>query len=371
MTQETTTELLGLPTQYVLPEEEGKAFSASEVDQRSASRMLKVLMLFAWALAGAVAVSALYGYGTRLSNSLAVGWFGVFSVLLLAWPRLNLAWHRGIAVAILALIVGRWAVSWLYASPDDAIIGILIGLLYTPVLVIITTLLWGRLSLYIGAATGICMGAVAFIGSARDALAPAYLNDWRIGPLVLCVYLLFAWLLGIWVRERDDLRATAERVERLRRAANTDTLTGLANRRVAERVLTLIARGQRRFAVLMIDIDHFKSINDQYGHDKGDEILQRIAMLLKERLRNHDTVARWGGEEFLVILESVTRDEADRIAESLRALVEQRTSDVLSTTISIGVAHGGPGQSADHILKRADEGLYAAKNSGRNRVVTV
>ena len=247
----------------------------------------------------------------------------------------------------------------------------MIGLLYTPVLVIITTLLWGRLSLYIGAGTGLVMGLVAYMGSSREVLEGAYLNDWRIGPLVLCVFGLFSWLLGIWVRERDQLRETAERVDRLRKAANTDTLTGIANRRVAERALNLFATGQRRYAVMMIDIDHFKAINDQHGHDTGDRILQRIAEILKARMRVQDTVAQWGGEEFLVMVESVTRDESASIAESLRQMIEAGTGEILKTTISIGVAHSETGQSVDQILKRADEGLYAAKNSGRNKVVTV
>ena len=371
MSQETTTQFPVLPTEHGVPAEDGEAFSAAEVDQRSASRMLRVLMLFAWALAGAVLVSALLGYGTDFSNALAGGWFAVFSVLLLAWPRMNLVWHRGIAVAILLLIVTRWSISWLSAEPADAVIGVMIGLLYTPVMITITTLLWGRLSLYIGAGTGLVMGLVAYIGSTRESLAGAYLNDWRIAPLILGVYGVFSWLLSIWVRERGELRESAERVERLRKAANTDTLTGIANRRVAERALNLFATGQRRYAVMMVDIDHFKAINDQHGHDTGDRILQRIAEILKSRVRVQDTVARWGGEEFLVIVESVTRDESASIAESLRDRVEQGTGEIVKTTISIGVAHSDSGQSADQILKRADEGLYAAKNSGRNKVVTV
>ena len=88
-------------------------------------------------------------------------------------------------------------------------------------------------------------------------------------------------------------------------------------------------------------------------------------------MRVQDTVARWGGEEFLVIVESVTRDESASIAESLRQMIEAGTDDILKTTIRIGVAHSASGQSADQILKRVDEGLYAAKNSGRNKVVTV
>ena len=160
-------------------------------------------------------------------------------------------------------------------------------------------------------------------------------------------------------------------MERLRKAAITDTLTGIANRRIAERALNLFASGQRRYAVMMIDIDHFKLINDQHGHDTGDRILQRIAEILKARMRVQDTVARWGGEEFLVIVESVTRDESASIAGSLRQMIEAGTREILKTTISIGVAHSETGQSVDQILKRADEGLYAAKNSGRNKVVMV
>jgi diguanylate cyclase (GGDEF)-like protein len=324
MSQETTTQLLGLPTEYGVPGEDGKAFSAAEVDQRSASRMLRLLMLFAWALPGAVLVLAFLGYGTDFSNLLAGGWFAVLSILLLAWPRMNLFWHRDIAVVILMLIVIRWSVSWLYAEPADA----MIGLLCTPVL-IITTLLWGRLSVYVGAGTGLVMG-------------------------------LFSYM-GIWVRDGDQLRETAERVDRLRKAANTDTLTGIANRRVAESALNLFATRQRRYAVIMIDIDHFKAINDQHGHDTGDRILQRIAEILKARMRVQDTVARWGGEEFMVIVESVTRYESASIAESLRHMIEAGTGEILKTKISIGVAHSETGRSVDQILKRADEGYTRQK----------
>ena len=110
MSQETTTQLPGLPTEHGVPAEDGEAFGAAEVDQRSASRMLRVHMLFAWTLTGAVLASAIFGYVIGFSNTLAGGWFAVFSVLLLAWPRMNLFRHRGIAVAILTLIVIKWSV---------------------------------------------------------------------------------------------------------------------------------------------------------------------------------------------------------------------------------------------------------------------
>ncbi|MDA9722375.1 GGDEF domain-containing protein [Luminiphilus sp.] len=208
------------------------------------------------------------------------------------------------------------------------------------------------------------MGLVAYVGGSREALAGAYLNDWRTAPLILGVYGVFSWLLSIWAHERRELRESAERVERLRKAANTDTFTGIANRRVAERALHLFATGQRRYAVMMVDIDHFKAINDQHGHDTGDRILQRIAEIMKSRTRVQGTVARWGGDEFLVIVETLTRNESASIVESLRNRFEQGTGETVKTTISIGVVHSDSGQTADQILKRADEGLYAAKNSG-------
>ena len=122
---------------------------------------------------------------------------------------------------------------------------------------------------------------------------------------------------------------------------------------------------------MMIDIDYFKAINDQHGHDMGDRILQRIAEILRARMRVQDTVARWNNEEFLVIEVSVTRDESASIAEPLRQMIEAGTGEILKTTISVGVAQSETGQSVDQILKRADAGLYAAKNSGRNKVVPV
>ena len=173
MSEETTTLLPGLPTEHGVSAGDCEVLSAAEVDQRSASRTLRVLMLFAWALAGAVLVSGLFDYGTDFSSALAGGCLAVFSILLLAWPRMNLFWHRGIAVAILLLIVIKWTMSWLYAEPADAIIGVMIGLLYAPLTITITSLLWGRLSLYIGAGTGLVMGLVAYTGGSREALAGA------------------------------------------------------------------------------------------------------------------------------------------------------------------------------------------------------
>ena len=345
--------------------------SLAQFDQRSASRMLRILTVFAWMLAGATLASALLGLGFPLSNALTSLGFVVLSFFLLVWPRMTLFWHRGVALTILSLLILQWSLSWIVAPPAEAMIGILLGLLYIPILVMVTSLLWAHYSLAIGVTIGVVMGVIAIVGSRRDALSDAYLSDWRLGLMIAATYCLFSWLLSIWAGERAELRRTAERVERLHEVANTDTLTGIANRRVAERRLQVFAAGHRRYAIMMIDIDHFKLVNDHHGHDMGDRILQRVAEILTARMRPKDTVARWGGEEFLVIAESVTRDEAAIIAESLRSLVELGTQEVLSTTISIGVVHSNVGRGTEQMLKRADEALYAAKNSGRNRAITL
>ena len=354
------------PTKTALAEADVEQF-----DQQSASRMLRRLIVFAWMLAGATLASALLGSEFPLSRALASLWFVVLSVVLLVWPKMNLFWYRCVAVTMLILLLLRWSLSWITAPAADAMIGILLGLLYTPILVMVTSLLWAHYSLAIGVTVGGVMGVIAIVGSRRDALSDAYLSDWRLGLMVAGTYSLFAWLLSIWAGERAELRRTAGRVERLHEAANTDTLTGIANRRVAERRLQVFASGHRRYAIMMIDIDHFKLVNDHHGHDMGDRILQRVAEILTARMRPQDTVARWGGEEFLVIAESVTRDESAIIAESLRSLVELGTQEVLSTTISIGVVHSNVGRGTEQMLKRADEALYAAKNAGRNRAITL
>jgi diguanylate cyclase (GGDEF)-like protein len=123
----------------------------------------------------------------------------------------------------------------------------------------------------------------------------------------------------------------------------------------------------------MIDIDQFKSINDQFGHDVGDHIIIRIADICREEKRKSDVVARFGGEEFLLLLPETDLDEAQSVAERLRRVVEMRefsiASRAITTTISIGVAQANPYmETLFDLIKLTDRALYAAKNGGRNRV---
>jgi diguanylate cyclase (GGDEF)-like protein len=167
------------------------------------------------------------------------------------------------------------------------------------------------------------------------------------------------------------LRATLATAELL---ASKDQMTGLLNRRsFDQRLDATIARSTRHgdpFSLLMIDMDHFKNINDYYGHSTGDDVLRRFGEVMSERLRPYDVAARWGGEEFVVLADGANLDNARMLAEQMRESVATTPfSPVPRVTISIGVAEYQEGESGDDLLKRADKALYSAKRNGRNRVI--
>ena len=162
----------------------------------------------------------------------------------------------------------------------------------------------------------------------------------------------------------------------LQRLAASDPLTGLANRRtLMDRLrfeLERAFRYRRPLSLLMIDIDHFKSINDNWGHATGDQVLARIAGALGSETRHSDLLARHGGEEFVLLLPETDQDAAAETAELLRARVAGLQIDVggapLQVTISVGCASLRPGDRMDDLVERADLAMYAAKRKGRNRV---
>lgn len=175
------------------------------------------------------------------------------------------------------------------------------------------------------------------------------------------------WFAVVWL-------AICEKRQSLQLMATTDGLTGLLNRTAFDDILKRELRpGNRRrapLALLLIDIDHFKAINDRYGHAAGDDVIRRISALLRDNMRTVDSVARYGGEEFAILLNGIGSDQAEVIAERLRLQIEQIAGlpQKAAVTASIGIALLRESDTVESIFKRSDEALYLSKHLGRNRV---
>ncbi len=179
-------------------------------------------------------------------------------------------------------------------------------------------------------------------------------------------------------RVKQTMNAQMKKMEKLNKRlqhaeaqARNDPLTGLGNRRKLREFFTELSDDSTTF--LMIDIDHFKHINDQYGHDSGDMVLERLGKMLKVAVRSTDMAARLGGEEFCIVLPETTLSQGEQLAEKIRIDIANETFQTqhrhIDVKVSIGVAERLPHELIAHWLKRADEALYQAKQGGRNQVV--
>lgn len=177
-----------------------------------------------------------------------------------------------------------------------------------------------------------------------------------------------------WKARADELRRRASELDVL---GSTDALTGLPNRRALEHQLAVLAKDARErgepLLVALVDIDHFKRVNDVEGHACGDEVLREVARRLRSAVRPGQLLGRWGGEEFVALAPGLTGEQARRFAEQLRTLVGWEPvllpgRPALPVTVSIGVAAAVPGDESA-LLRLADAALYAAKDAGRDRVV--
>lgn len=176
-----------------------------------------------------------------------------------------------------------------------------------------------------------------------------------------------------YVSVGKDVTARVVREKALRRAATQDALTGLHNRRHGEQLLTkahrkALARG-KPLSVLVCDVDHFKQVNDRFGHPAGDRVLADIGRILRQSVRSGDAVIRWGGEEFVILLDNCPQPAAVELAERIRHRVEaHRDVDAGRLTLSLGLATLRPQETQQDLVARADAALYQAKGAGRNRL---
>ncbi|MDR2188452.1 MAG: sensor domain-containing diguanylate cyclase [Azonexus sp.] len=185
-----------------------------------------------------------------------------------------------------------------------------------------------------------------------------------IGLAVMTLVLLLTNMaIGRYQRQLEELAAT-------------DKLSGLPNRRTFDLLARQVMRGARRskepLSIMLLDIDHFKDINDRYGHLAGDRMIREVAQAVKAMLRHADILSRWGGEEFIALCKGCDRENARLLAEKFRATIAAHPfahdGQPIAVTVSCGVAQGDSGETFEQWFERADRALYAAKRTGRNRV---
>jgi diguanylate cyclase (GGDEF)-like protein len=269
-------------------------------------------------------------------------------------PFLPVAVHTGAMLLVLAL-------GWLAARPEEGLMRVLsadsTGGVLTRYALLPSLLIPSLLSF------------VAHWLQSNEVLSPqATLTLMALGSGGLVAWLV--WSVGTLLDRIERARWVARG---LREDANTDALTGLGNRRAFQQAIDGLLLQRRDtdsdFSLLMIDIDHFKRYNDAHGHPAGDEVLKLVGLALKAALRPGDVAARFGGEEFTVLLPGIDGERAIKVAERIRRDLEHTGWPFEPVTVSIGAAQATHEENPDHLVARADAALYRAKNAGRNRVV--
>ena len=301
--------------------------------------------------------------------------------LLAATAAIRLGWTRRLPDPSLTLAQMLWALT----SAATAYLVAVDGRDMLPCMVAMV-LLFGSLGLRMRQIVGVTLYALAST-SAAMLLTPAVLGQPisamdAAHAMMLAVVLLACMAVSLRLhtlrnRLQQQRLALSKALEEHRTLASRDALTGLLNRRSMLELLELeqrrCERGQRRMALAVLDIDHFKRINDSYGHAVGDRALQAFAHTVRHTVRGGDVLARWGGEEFVLLLSDIDAHAAhgllQRIGQAVaQAVVADAPAD-LRMTVSTGLTLHIPGESVDATLERADQALYRAKHQGRNCVV--
>ena len=287
------------------------------------------------------------------------------------WQRIPTLFNRKIVLLALLAVEIRFIAGWLFSPPADAPPAILTGLVYVPLILFIVALFEGRRrGIFIGMMSAAIMGASVVIGSQRPEMQSIHFNDWRLGIVISLCLGAYTFYLAKFSDQQRVLEDSVLQLTLLEREANTDKLTRLLNRRGLDVIVTNWTVSGRQFGILLLDLDHFKQVNDTYGHDVGDNALRIVSDTLRATARDDDILVRWGGEELMVITRSAEKAALTGFGERLRRAVSQiNDPDIPSITVSIGVSRSSVGEDFEKVIVvRADKALYTAKASGRNAV---
>lgn len=343
-------------------------------------RRTLVLLLIATALGAALAATlhARQAQPQALDLAISIGLASVMSLLALLLRARPAAFESIVWAAFTAALLALALPAWIYPAraldtPGGSLVATLPPVSAGLLPLVLTMIVFMRpghafraaLLAWLIVATPI----LAYLLAHPDELRSPRGMDlaMTLGPamLLLLIYIPF--------HRTVEQRFAQMRVERsrLQALAERDGLTGLYNRRASEQLLVnLVAAPDPSDGLILFDIDHFKRVNDGHGHPAGDEVLRQVARRCEATLRADDVLARWGGEEFLLLVRRARGDGIARIAESLRAAISAAPIDPVGTvTASFGVTLYRANDSLETWLQRADEALYEAKRSGRDRVV--
>lgn len=339
---------------------------SSEHEELQISRLLNGLS--AMAILFLAGIGAKAWYADHYLHAWVLWAFVVPIILNIGWYAWSL--DQTVQKGGLLVIVGL-LFTYLIASGGEGNTGPLWFYVFPPLLFYLTSLKGGTAILLF------CylLAILVFQFPDMPGVSAEYSTDFKIRFFATLTFeSIFCFVLEAGrLRARNKLVALAQAHEH---AARTDELTGLANRRdMQSRLNTEFSRFERsghHFSVVLIDLDLFKRINDDFGHDAGDEVLRQFADLVRQIVRQSDVAARWGGEEFLLLLPDTTLLQALTLAERLRAEVAatrfHHREQTLPVTISAGVCSISKSGSINELLKQADVQLYNAKESGRNRI---
>ncbi|BFI96494.1 MAG: hypothetical protein RSP_20040 [Rhodanobacter sp.] len=292
--------------------------------------------------------------------------------------RLRPWWLQGIVrVALVVAALALIAPAWLYtaqamAAPEVELIAILppVSSLFVMLLVMVMIFIPGRVAFALALLCWLLIALpvlVYLLLHPREMWAPRGLSLlMAYGPVSLMVVVLLPVQRGL----AGTIKRMAQERARMEVILHRDPLTGIHNRRLGERLLGELFDGTRAAGVIMLDVDRFKSINDTHGHPVGDQVLKAIAARCKALLRSDESIARWGGEEFLVIVPDIDAAGLHLVAERLQAAIARLSiAPVCQVTASFGATLVDDADDFDSVLQRVDRALYQAKEQGGNHVV--
>lgn len=304
---------------------------------------------------------------STISTLISVAWLCFVSLAALVWNRLSEGWLRGLMLLALLSLQVRWSLGWLLFEGQDVATAVLVGLIFTPLLLFTVALMEGtRNGVVVGLLVATNMGLAVLFGSMRDSLEVMQLADPRLSFPTFVVMLMYAVFVSVWSSQQDTLRDAEVRIALLTEKANCDTATGLLNRRGLE----LVARGwlnrERDFSVLLVQQDHFAALERTLPAARLEQEMVACAAAIELVAGEQVTLARWTSGVLMMLSPQSDRVLTERLAQQLRRSVGgfQLSETAAVGAISIGYTLAVSTESFTEVVERAETALQSALGTG-------